>query len=1035
MLFLRYLILLGVFPFLISHAMAINNYHTGNIVQEIIQVKGKVVTASGEAIPNATIIYGDKEASANNQGEFNISFPRATTIIVSAIGYETKQVFIDRSQEINVDLDVQDVDLDEVVVVGYAVQKKSNVSGSVSSVDGSVLNQRPVPNATNLLQGRVTGLQVTQPSGEPGRDDPNLLIRGRGSFGGSTSPLVLIDGVSGSLSAISPDDIENVTVLKDASSAAIYGARAANGVILVTTKSGSKGQTSINYRVNVGKHNPTSLPDFISNSAEYMKMYNQAAERSGISFRYPLADIEKYENSNGDPQYPSFDNLSYYIKPANVQQHNLSVNGGGEKNTYNISAGYLNQDGLIKGYSFKRWNGLLNYKNEVTDFLTVGTVVNGVYKDRLEPPFTGENMALSIYAAGPLYGPFLPDGSGRVVSRAYQNEGRNRNPQEYYAMGTQQHKNYDLNAQIYFDVQPIKNLTWTTKFAVNYTDGYYKMHQQDYDAYLLQDRNEQGEYIASSFGPDILGVTDQYSKTFSPTIYSVLNYQDTFSDAHNFSSLLGYEQVSYRIQSLRGRRSESVYPALDELTGYMPTGETLYFSHPRLPGVIQPSEWALQSLFARVSYNYDEKYFIESNLRYDGTSKVSPEYRWGLFPSFSSAWMASKEEFVQSTLPWLSELKFRASYGILGNQDIGTYLYQNTLDINNVYYSFDNETLDQGAVVNVFKDQSLRWESTGMLDLGIDVSIQNGLLGFSFDWFNKTTFDILANQPVPASLGLGQPTLNDGKLRNKGFEFDVFHNNTLGDFRYSINAQISKVRNELLHIRVPSYGSRIRENGSPYDAHYLYVWDGIFQEEDIDNPDIPFHELNPNPKPGDLKMMDINGDGVVDSKDRQVVAGAYPNFIYSFGLNLGYKNFGLNAFFQGVQGVKNRVESWGVDPFMQGTPPTTEWRDAWTPENRSNAMPAIYVAGYSGVENYKGSTYYLRDASYLRLKNIVLSYDFPETWLNSIRFKGAQVFVSADNLFTITPYKHADPERTSTSGRFAQYPHAKVFNVGASVKF
>src|SRR5699024_5389608 len=255
----------------------------------------------------------------------------------------------------------------------------------------------------------------------------------------------------------------------------------------------------------------------------------------------------------------------------------------------------------------------------------------------------------------------------------------------------------------------------------------------------------------------------------------------------------------------------------------MPTGEILYFSHPRLPGVIQPSEWALQSLFARVSYNYDEKYFIESNLRYDGTSKVSPEYRWGLFPSFSSAWMASKEEFVQSTLPWLSELKFRASYGILGNQDIGTYLYQNTLDINNVYYSFDNETLDQVAVVNIFKDQSLRWDSTGMLDIGIDVSIQNGLFGFSIDWFNKTTFDILANQPVPASLGLGQPTLNDGKLRNKGFEFDVFHNNTLGDFRYSINSQISKVRIKLLHFRVPSYGCMIRDNVLLYVAHYLTV--------------------------------------------------------------------------------------------------------------------------------------------------------------------------------------------------------------------
>lgn len=1005
--------------------------------QEVINVSGQILSSAGGAVAGATIHYGGTETSADQDGRFTIQLATAGDVVFSAVGHASKTLRVTEDTVLTVVLETDESRLDEVVVVGYGVQRRSNVSGSLATVDGKTLTERPVPNAANMLQGRIPGLQVTQPSGEPGRDNPGLLIRGRGTFGGSTNPLVLIDGITGDLNSLSPDDIENITVLKDASSAAIYGSRAANGVVLVTTKSGKAGATTVSYRVNVGRHTPTDLPDFITNSAEYMEMYNQAAKRSGIEFNFKPEQIDAYRNATNREQYPNFDAVDYYINPATTHNHNLSISGGGEKNTFNLSLGYLDQKAMIKGYDFKRYNALLNYTNALSDYVKVGTIVNATYRDRQEPPFTGENMALAIYASGPLYGPFLPDGSGRVVSRAYEREGRNRNPQEYYAMGNQFTKDYRINAQAFIDVKPFKDLVWTTKFALNYEDQFYKMHQVPYDAFLLQERDATtGDYRWSTFGPDVLGVTDQYSKALTPTIYSVLNYNTQFGNDHNFSALAGYEQVSYSIQSLRGRRTSSVYPDLADLGGYLPSGESLYFNNPRLPGLITPSEWALQSVFGRVGYNYKEKYFIESNLRYDGTSKVSPEYRWGVFPSFSGAWIASKEDFVQEALPWASQLKLRASYGILGNQDIGTYLYQNNLDIRDVYYSFDNEELTSGAVVNVFRDQSLRWESTSMFNLGFDFTLQNRLLEVNFDWFNKTAYNILAEQPVPGSLGLGKPTTNDGKMRNKGIELALAHYNQIGEVSYSINGMISTARNELLHIRVPEYGSRIKEVGQPYDAHYLYVWDGIFQEEDVlPESGVPTHELNPNPRAGDLKMKDINGDGVVDSEDRMVVDGAYPNYMYSFGLNVGYKNFNLSAFFQGVDGLKNRVEKWGIDPFEQGTPPTTEWRNAWTPENRSNELPGIYVAGYPGVNAYKASTYYLRDASYLRLKNVMLSYDVPANWLQSAKLKGAQIYVSADNLFTITDYKGADPERSSTSGNFAQYPQAKIFNVGANIRF
>ena len=1003
-------------------------------------VSGKVFSDAGDPLANASVqVKGtNKFTLTKEDGSFTIDVPAgASTLVITFTGMETQEVILTGKSIIDVRLVSLANTLTDVVVVGYGTQKKANLTGAVSTVSGKTLTQRPAPNAANLLQGRVTGLQVTQPSGEPGRDNPNFTIRGRGSFN-ATSPLVLIDGVAGSFNNLSPDDIESVTVLKDAASAAIYGSRSSNGVVLVTTKKGRKGQTTVSYRVNVARHSPTALPDFITNSAEYMEMYNTAAARSGIAFRYPQAEIDKYRNATDRNQYPNFDNVNYYIRPATVTSHNLNMSGGSEKGTFNISLGYLNQDAMIRGYNFKRYNALLNYTNEISKILTFGSSVNLTYKNRQEPPFVGEGMTLAIYAAGPLYGPFLPDGSGRIVSRAYAAEGRNRNPQEYYAMGWQNTREYNFNGQAYVDVRPFKGFTWHTKFAVNYIDEFYKMYQRPYTAYALQDRNPvTGDYLTGSnvfFGPDVLGVTDQYAKMIQPTVYSTASYETKFGENHNLKGLAGYEQVSYKQQSLRGRRTSTVAPSLTELTGYSATGETLFFNFPRLPGLVGPTEWALQSVFGRVNYDFKGRYLVEANLRYDGTSRVSPQYRWGLFPSVSAGWLISQEDFFRDKFSWVTHLKLRGSFGTLGTQSISDYAYQNVIDIN-VNYPFGNTGLTQGGVVNSFRDQSIQWESTQITDFGFDLNVRNGLLGVTFDWFDKYAFDILATQPIPYSLGLSQPTFNNGKLRSRGIELELTHQNRIGRLTYVAHAQISTAKNKVLDIKVPSKGSSIRDIGYEYDAHYLYIWDGIFQQSDIGNPKVPTHIANQNPKPGDLKMKDINGDGIVDANDRQVVKGAYPDYIYSFGFNVGYKGFELTSFFQGVEGLQSRVNNWGIDPFMQGTAPTTKWRNAWTPQNPTNALPAIYIAGYSGVASYSSSTYYLQDASYLRLKNVMLSYTFPRSIFSKIKARDLSVYISGDNLFTITKYEGGDPERASTTGNFAQFPQAKIFNAGLNIKF
>jgi TonB-linked SusC/RagA family outer membrane protein len=1024
----------------------LNNYFYQNAT-----ITGKVTDSTGKPLAGVSVAgKGSKQSTiTNSDGIFTLALPASVTVLVfSYTGMETQELVIGSATTLNVQLKQLDNALEEVVVVGYGTQKKANLTGSFATISGKTLTERPAPNSVNLLQGRLAGVTVNQNTAEPGKDAGSILIRGRSSFSGANGPLVLIDGVTGSLSNLSPADIENVTVLKDAASASIYGARAANGVILVTTKKGKKGNAVVSYSVNVARHTATALPDLITNSAEYMTMYNAAIDAgrtNGVPVKYAQTEIDKYRNATDRNLYPNFSYLDYYVKPATVTNHNLSISGGSDKSTYNISVSYLNQDALLPGYNFKRYNALFNYTSQLNKSITVGTVMNLTYKNRQEPPFTGENMMLAVYAAGPLYAPYLPDGSGRIVSRAYLNEGRNRNPAEMYAMGWQNTKEYNLNGQAFIDIKILKNLVWSSKAALNYVDEYYKMYQHNYESFVLQEKAPTGDYAVFNFGPDIVGVTDQYSKTLQPTIYSTLTYNTTIGKGHTIKALAGYEQLSYSIQGLRGRRTSTVSQALTDLTGYSATGESLYFTHPRLPGAITPSEWAMRSLFGRINYDYQGKYLLEANLRYDGTSKVSPDYRWGLFPSLSAGWVVSKEKFLQNKFDWLSNLKLRGSLGVLGNQDIGTYLYQDVLTINNVLYPFGNQAAVQGAVINTFRDQSLQWESTRVLDFGFDLDIKKGLLGVTFDWFTKNTYDILASPPIPASIGLGSPTINNGKMRNRGIELALTHQQTIGQVSYGLNVLFSTSRNEVTDVRVPTIGNNVVQKGLPYNSYFLYEWDGIVQQGETPLS----HSLTSTGlKPGDIKMKDVSGpdgkpDGKITPDDRVVVKGAYPDYIYSFGGNVDYKGFGLSFFFQGVQGVKNRVGNWGIDPFMQGTAPTTDWRNAWTPQNPSNTMPAIYIKDYPHMNNYAGSTYYLKDASYLRLKNVMLSYTFPKALVARAKASGLTIYVSADNLLTFTKFKNGDPERpnyttgdtNSPSTNFSQYPQTRILNLGLNVKF
>ena len=1023
-------------------------------MQQSLSVHGTVTAESGEPIPGVTVIVKGSIAGTitNFDGSYSLpNVPANGTLVFSFVGMRTREVVVANQTNINVVLQEETIGIEEVVAVGYGSQKKVNLTGSVGTVNSSELISRAAPNTSSLLQGRVPGLQITQNSAMPGNEGVEIRIRGMGTFSSAGSnPLVLIDGVEGDLEKLNSNVIESVSVLKDASSAAIYGSRAANGVILVTTKTGVQGRLSVDYNFTYSLQDPTKPMKRITNSVEYMEFINKAIDFSqtiNTGWRYTEAEIDRYRRGQdpNDPtydpeQYPNTDWLDYLLRTAPMEQHFLSVSGGKGGTTFNAGLGYKSQDGLLIGTDFKRYDAQLNFKSSLTERVTFGANVSMNYGKRHDTSFNDtdiDNMNASrdqmrsAYAGSPLMTPQLPDGSGRWSAYAYYNKGGNKNPiaQANDGGGQLIDENYIL-ASTYLNVEIIKGLNAEIKGAVKFTESEAKIMNATWDNYVfLADENGEYEYRPST-SAQTFRQRNRRSKQY--TLYGTLNYQKTFNDEHNLNLMAGYSQEDYLSSMIEGYRTG--YTITDKW--YLSIGPT-----PSMTNGSDVSDWALRSFFGRVNYDFKGKYLFEANVRYDGTSRLPRDGRWGMFPSVSLGWRISQEDFMQSASSIVNNLKLRASWGQLGNQNIGNYPYQATLSSAN--YNFGG-TMTTGYYSNSMVNKNIKWETTTTSNVGVDFGMFGSKLYGSVDYFVKNTTDILRSLQVPNFVGINGPTVNQGKMKNTGWELVLGHENRIGQFHYNVKFNIDAYKNTLVSYGADEIsGVNLRSEGMPWNTYYVLVQDGVYQNQDeIDDGPVPSYAGAVKLKPGDIRYKDISGpDGVPDGKvdatyDRAPVSGVFPDFNYGCNINLSYKNFDLNMFFQGVEGRKLYVSSWGISPFNQASAPPVFWRNAWDGEGTSNFIPHIYMDGYGPMQS-SYSSFFLRDASYLRLKNIQLGYNVPRTFTRKALIQNMRFYVSADNLLTFTKFFDGaiDPERTTQSSSDAMYPQSKIFTFGLNVTF
>ncbi|CDD43798.1 putative outer membrane protein probably involved in nutrient binding [Bacteroides fragilis CAG:47] len=1008
--------------------------------QQNLKVSGVVTDEAGEPLIGVSVLV--KGTTLGNitdlNGRFSLDVPEGSILEISYIGYKTQSIKAQR-EPMNIVLKEDAQKLDEVVVVGFGTQKKVNLTGSVSAVTGDDISKRPVANAAILLQGQIPGLRVNQGLGQPGGEGTSFRIRGQGTFSSAGSdPLILINGVPGSMTNLDPSVIESVSVLKDAASAAIYGARAANGVILVTTKQGAVGdKVHISYHGNVGLHTPTKLYDRVTNSVEYMELANLAWKNSGTGKQYTQDQINLYRNNVGDPQYPNFDWQDYMFRTAVVQTHNLSMAGSTEKTTYNVALNFVDQPGTMRGFKYRKYNATIDLTARITNFIKVGTYANLMYGET-EQPRQGQNDAfLSTLSQAPTYMPWLPDdGTGirRWTSSAYSFESHNKNmPAIIGDNAMKRDNNFDINAQLWLEINLAKGLTWYTKGAARLQSN----KSKDWRGSTTYTYDYHTGERSSELDKGGLGLSVGDGRRFYTNLYSYLKYDLSLVDnAHNFSLMVGYNQESEKYETLNAYRKDFAFdlPVLN-------AGGTVDWSNSG-----GEEEWAIQSLFGRFNYDFKERYLFEANMRYDGTSRISDENRWGVFPSFSVAWRATEEEFIKNlNLNWLNNFKLRGSWGQLGNQNIGLYPYQAMISgVDDYPFTKTSDGVIIGYQQTAYANRNIKWETTTITDIGFDLQVFDGL-SVTFDWYKKTTDDILRSSQVSSLLGLSAPTVNNGSVENKGIEVALNYANmvkggTFRGFRYNAGGYFDRSRNKLTEFGAEEIGSySIKREGLPYDEYYMLECIGVFADQAEINASPK--QFNDNTQPGDLKYKDISGpdgkpDGVIDNYDRRTFSGRFPGFEYGINASATWKGFDLSLIGQGVADKKYYTTDWGVQPFMQGSSPNKDYiKHMWTEENPYGAKhPKLYWQDMGGGKNTRPNSYYLKDASFFRLKNLTLGYTLPRVWTEKANISKVRIYFSGDNLLTLTPYKGLDPERNG-DGRDAIYPQNRIYSFGLNVEF
>jgi TonB-linked SusC/RagA family outer membrane protein len=979
-----------------------------------VTLRGIVTDAEGQPLPGVSVLLkGSPLGTATNvDGSFQLQVPQARGVLVfSYIGFASREIPIGSETTFQVSLKPDAKALDEVVVIGYGTQKRENIIGSVAQVSAEQLASRPVTQLSNALTGQMPGVTAIQRSGQPGASASVINVRGVGSFGASSGALVIVDGIPGNFNDIDPNDVESVSVLKDASSAAIYGSRAANGVILVTTKSGREGKLQVSYNGYAGFQQPTAFPDFVD-SWDYARLYNEA---SGTQ-QYTEADIEKYRNGSSPDTHPNTDFLGAVFARNGLQTgHNLTINSGTPTTRYNISFGYLYQDGLVVKNHFDRYNIRLNLSTALNSKLSLTTRLSGIKTSSEEPdgPATLDlTGVLGIINSAVRY-PAIHAGklSDGYYGTGVVQKGTPISFLETESFGKQSGLN--LNANVRLDYQLIPDL------KLSFISGYNQLNNKNTQFLATQVINP-----GIKLGPNEL--TRIHNATEYYTLQGLAEYQKQIRK-HAIGLLAGYSFENNHFETATAYRNDFPVNNLTELNAGSPSNQ-------QASGTA--NEWALESQFARLNYSFANRYLVEGVIRRDGSSRFPTSRKYALFPSAAIGWRLSQEGFVKNNLPWLNELKLKASYGVLGNQNIGNYPYQNLYRIGAAYnYPFGG-AINAGSARTTIVDPTLHWESTQTTDIGLEFGVWDNKLSGSATYFDRYTYDILyaPGGSVSSSLGFSLAEQNTGRLSNKGLEFTLGHQHQAGAFSYNVSANFSIINNKVLDLGV---GNIVQPNGmvgngstlfigNPMQLYYGLVADGIFvNEEDVRNyPDQlavnPGSATKPGPAPGDIRYKDISGpagvpDGKVDNTyDRTVLGSNIPR--YTFGLNLGanYKGFDVSLLLQGVARVSGYMNSYAGIAFNNfGSIQRWQMEERWTPENPDPraGYPRLEIVSNSGTANTQLSSFWVLNGSYLRGKNIQVGYTLPKALTQKIKAGSVRFYGSGENLFTISNYRQGwDPE-------------------------
>jgi len=1003
-------------------------------------ITGKVADASGQPLIGATVKVKNSKTGTGTDvnGKYTIEAAGDDVLVFSFIGYQTKEVPVAGKSVIDVILLAAESNLDQVVVVGYGTQKKVNLTGAIETLDLDDIKSRPLSNSSAALQGKVAGAFISQNSGQPGYDNAQIRIRGIGTFN-NASPLVIIDGIDASLNDVNPKDIATISVLKDAASAAIYGNRAANGVILITTKRGKVDKLNVEYTGYYASQQVTSMPKVLQ-GLDYLEL--KAAAYKNTNGRFPTWYTDQYMDNfrnNVDPvMFPLDVNwVSALFKPAGMMDHYISISGGSKNFQHATSIGYLNQDGIAIGNNTKKLTFRSNLSSNFwEDRLRINIQVSG-HEQTIDDLVDGMSSAIyAAYVAPPTIRLEIP-GVG------YSNFGYSYGAKA--AGGMNKIKSGPINLRGAVALNVVKGL------EVNVSYGIYKSFSEQKifrPTVQLMALNDDGSVVLPTPRVSDLSLNryDAITKTFN--VYT--NYSKSIRGGHNVSAMVGFEsrEFSDADHSLSRTNLSVNIPQFgfgDPTTQLNNSGA---------------SSLAWLSEFTRLGYNYKGKYLLETNLRYDGSSRF--EKKWGLFPSVSAGWRISEEPFMKKYLGIINNLKFRTSWGRLGNESIGqSYAASDELNLN-LLMNFNNQLVSAGGVTKL-ANRNTSWETAEQYNWGLDFDVLNSKFSGSVDYFIKHTYDILMQIPVSSTLGLSTtPFQNVGKMKNEGIEMNVKYNGSIGPVGLNAAVMASHVKNRVSDLagRNPIInGDLIWKEGYSYNSFYGYQTEGIYQSKDEINHHLISKTKDGDPVnayagliavPGDIRFKDqitedTNGDGIPDSrdgiineKDKVLMGKSYPDWTFSTTFAFDWKGLDLSLFFQGVYGINSLNQGMVTAPFLGGEANTGAWyKDGWTEANPSKTIQRVYSdpSRFSIV-----SDYYMEDASYLRLKNVELGYTLPALWLRKVGLNTGssrvRIYGNIQNAITWTKMRFGfDPEKPSTIVNTLQYPQTRIYSMGVNVKF